>query len=58
VVIGNGRAAVIEVDGPHHSGRNRRADDAGRDLRWRRLAACPQGHKKAAGSPERAGRLA
>jgi hypothetical protein len=36
VVIGNGRAAVIEVDGPHHSGRNRRADDADRDLHWRR----------------------
>ena len=36
VVIGNGRAVVIEVDGPHHSGRNRRADDADRDLHWRR----------------------
>ena len=36
VVIGNGRAAVIEVDGPHHSSRNRRADDADRDLHWRR----------------------
>ncbi len=36
VVIGNGRAAVIEVDGPHHSGRNRRADDSDRDLHWRR----------------------
>jgi hypothetical protein len=36
VVIGNGRAAVIEVDGPHHFGRNRRADDADRDLHWRR----------------------
>jgi hypothetical protein len=36
VVIGNGRAAVIEVDGPHHSHRNRRADDADRDLHWRR----------------------
>ena len=36
VVIGNGRAVVIEVDGPHHSRRNRRADDADRDLHWRR----------------------
>ena len=36
VVIGNGRAAVIEVDGPHHSGRARRANDADRDLHWRR----------------------
>ena len=36
VVIGNGRAVVVEVDGPHHSGRNRRADDADRDLHWRR----------------------
>ena len=36
VVIGNGRAAVIEIDGPHHSGTNRRADDADRDLHWRR----------------------
>jgi hypothetical protein len=36
VVIGNGRAVVIEVDGPHHSSRNRRADDADRDLHWRR----------------------
>ena len=36
VVIGNGRAAVIEIDGPQHSGANRRADDADRDLHWRR----------------------
>jgi AbiJ N-terminal domain 3 len=36
VVIGNGRAVVIEVDGPHHIGRNRRADDADRDLHWKR----------------------
>lgn len=36
VVIGNGRAAVVEVDGPHHAGKTRRADDADRDLHWRR----------------------
>jgi hypothetical protein len=36
VVMGNGRAVVIEVDGPYHSSRNRRADDADRDLHWRR----------------------
>jgi hypothetical protein len=36
VVIGNGRAVVIEVDGPHHYGRTRKADDATRDRHWRR----------------------
>ena len=36
VVIGNGRAAIIEVDGPHHYGRTRKADDAARDRHWRR----------------------
>jgi AbiJ N-terminal domain 3 len=36
VVIGNGRAAVIEVDGPHHYGRTRKADDATRDRHWGR----------------------
>ncbi len=36
VVIGNGRAVVIEVDGPHHYGRTRKADDANRDRHWGR----------------------
>lgn len=36
IVIGNGRAVVVEVDGPHHYGRTRVADDADRDLHWRR----------------------
>src|SRR5215472_180977 len=36
VVIGNGRAVVIEVDGPHHYGRTRKADDAARDRHWGR----------------------
>jgi len=34
VVIGNGRAVVFEVDGPHH--RQRYADDRNRDLQWQR----------------------
>ena len=36
VVVGNGRAAIIEVDGRHHYGVTRKADDADRDLHWRR----------------------
>jgi len=36
VVLGNGRAAIIEVDGPHHYGRTRKADDATRDRHWGR----------------------
>lgn len=36
VVVGNGRAAIIEVDGPHHYGRTRKADDAARDRHWGR----------------------
>jgi hypothetical protein len=36
MVIGNGRAVVIEVDGPHHRGRTRKADDADRDRHWER----------------------
>jgi AbiJ N-terminal domain 3 len=36
VVLGNGRAAIIEVDGPHHYGRTRKADDADRDRHWGR----------------------
>jgi AbiJ N-terminal domain 3 len=36
VVLGNGRAVVIEVDGPHHYGRTRKADDADRDRHWER----------------------
>ena len=48
VVIGNGRAAVIEVDGPHHSGRNRRADDADRDLHWGRCGVADHPHRQRA----------
>ncbi|MEV0624199.1 hypothetical protein AB0I81_63580 [Nonomuraea sp. NPDC050404] len=36
VVIGNGRAVVIEVDGPHHYGVTRKADDEDRDRHWMR----------------------
>ena len=36
VVIGNGRAGIIEVDGPHHFGATRKADDHTRDLHWDR----------------------
>lgn len=36
IVIGNGRAVVIEVDGPHHYGRTRKADDEDRDRHWER----------------------
>ncbi|MDL4815981.1 hypothetical protein [Actinomadura opuntiae] len=36
VVIGNGRALVIEVDGPHHYRTTRKADDADRDRHWDR----------------------
>jgi hypothetical protein len=36
VVIGNGRCVVIEVDGIHHYGRTRKADDATRDRHWGR----------------------
>ena len=36
VVLGRGRAVLIEVDGPHHRTVLRRADDGNRDLQWRR----------------------
>lgn len=36
VVIGNGRTVVIEVDGPHHFGVTRKADDHTRDRHWNR----------------------
>jgi hypothetical protein len=36
VVVGNGRAAIIEVDGPHHYARTRKADDHDRDRHWDR----------------------
>jgi hypothetical protein len=35
-VVGNGRATIIEVDGPHHYGRTRKADDHDRDRHWDR----------------------
>lgn len=36
VVLGKGRAVIIEVDGPHHYGRTRKADDEDRDRHWSR----------------------
>lgn len=36
LVIGHGRAVVIEVDGSSHYGTTRKADDADRDLHWSR----------------------
>ena len=36
LLIGNGRAMLIEVDGPHHGKEHRRADDDMRDAQWRR----------------------
>lgn len=36
VVIGHGRAVIIEVDGPHHFGKTRKADDQTRDRHWDR----------------------
>ncbi|MET8944583.1 hypothetical protein ABZX30_13620 [Streptomyces sp. NPDC004542] len=36
IVLGNGRAVVFEVDGPHHRDRRRYADDRNRDLQWQR----------------------
>lgn len=36
VIIGNGRAAIIEVDGPGHYGVIRKADDQSRDRHWDR----------------------
>lgn len=36
LLFGNGRAMLIEVDGPHHASGHRRADDDVRDAQWRR----------------------
>lgn len=36
LVLGNGRAVAIEVDGVHHYGATRKADDADRDRHWSR----------------------
>jgi len=36
VVLGNGRALVAEVDGPHHYRSTRKANDADRDRQWDR----------------------
>ena len=36
VIVGNGRAVIIEVDGPRHIGATRRADDHTRDRHWDR----------------------
>ncbi|MFD0532352.1 hypothetical protein ACFQ1I_46570 [Kitasatospora arboriphila] len=35
-VLGNGRAVIFEVDGPHHRQSRRYADDRNRDLQWQR----------------------
>ncbi|MFL4947585.1 hypothetical protein ACJ6WE_09455 [Streptomyces sp. MMS24-I31] len=37
-VLGNGRATIIEVDGPHQYGRTRKADDEDRDRHWLRCS--------------------
>lgn len=36
LVMGRGRALVIETDGPHHRGARRYVDDRNRDLQWQR----------------------
>jgi hypothetical protein len=36
LVTGKGRALIVEIDGPHHRGPRRVADDHNRDLQWRR----------------------
>jgi hypothetical protein len=36
LVIGRGRALIVETDGPHHRGERRYADDRNRDLQWQR----------------------
>jgi hypothetical protein len=36
VIVGGGRAFVLEVDGPHHASRHRHASDRDRDLQWNR----------------------
>ncbi|MGY1857572.1 hypothetical protein [Modestobacter sp. SYSU DS0290] len=36
LIVGNGRALVIEVDGPHHGNSRRYADDRTKDLHWER----------------------
>ncbi|MEU8974903.1 hypothetical protein AB0D11_37580 [Streptomyces monashensis] len=33
-MLGNGRATIIEVDGPHHYRRTLKADDEDRDRHW------------------------
>ena len=36
LVVGRGKAMVIETDGPHHRGPRRYVDDRNRDLQWQR----------------------
>jgi hypothetical protein len=36
LVMGRGRALVIEIDGPYHRGPRRYVDDRNRDLQWQR----------------------
>ncbi len=43
LLVGNGAAMLIEVDGPHHGTQRRRADDDMRDAQWRRCGVQPKG---------------
>jgi very-short-patch-repair endonuclease len=36
LVIGRGRALIVETDGPHHRSQRRYVDDRNRDLQWQR----------------------
>jgi hypothetical protein len=36
LVLGRGRALIIEIDGPHHRSPRRYVDDRNRDLQWQR----------------------
>ena len=49
VVIGNGRAGIIEVDGPHHFGATRKADDHARDRPGTAAASAPSASPASAG---------
>jgi len=58
LLIGNGRAMLIEVDGPHHSKEHRRADDDMRDAQWRRCGVQVRRVPVEYTRPERADELA
>lgn len=57
LVVGNGRAMVIEVDGPHHAKERRRADDDVRDLQFRRCGLEVRRVPVEYTDPERSGEL-